>query len=87
VSAWSTTAGTRNKALSTQHAKPNIGKMVDLDMVCCNKGISNTSKAKQATHIQLKSKGMTAVEGLAVNGLSHGKVMHAINKVLRMMLG
>jgi hypothetical protein len=49
-----------------------------------NTGNSRTNKAKQATHIQLKSKGMTAVEGLAVNGLSHGMVMHAIHKALRM---
>jgi hypothetical protein len=50
-------------------------------------GKSNTSKAKHATHIQLKSKGMTAEEGLAVNGLSHGKVKQAINKALRMKRG
>ena len=30
---------------------------------------------------------MTDVEGLAVNGLSHGMVMHAINKALRMNSG
>jgi hypothetical protein len=57
------------------------------DMAWRNTGNSRTNKAKQATHIQLKSKGMTAVEGLAVNGLSHGMVMHAINKALRMNSG
>jgi hypothetical protein len=87
VRAWSTTAGTRHKALPTQQANPTISKRPALDMVGCNKGNSKTSKAKQATHIQLKSKGMTAVEGLAVNGLSHGKVMQAINKALRMNSG
>jgi hypothetical protein len=48
-----------------------------------NTGKSTTSKTKQATAIQLNSKGMTAAEGLIANGLSQGSVRQAINNALR----
>jgi hypothetical protein len=46
-------------------------------------GNSTTANNAQAANIQLTSKGMTAVDGLLVKGLSQGMPMHNTRMALR----
>jgi hypothetical protein len=46
-------------------------------------GSSTTANKAHAAIIQLTNNGMTAVDGLLANGLSHGKATHNTKMTLR----
>jgi hypothetical protein len=83
VNARSTTCGTHsndatNHASNTPHTA--ISKTVQRGLA---NGNSTTANKAQAAIIQLTNNGMTAVDGLLANGLSHGKATHNTKMTLR----
>jgi hypothetical protein len=78
------TSGTQSKEASsavshtlTLKAHPRV------DGAAYVAGRSTSSNKAQALSIQLNNSGTTAVDGLFVNGFSHGKTKHSNNKTLR----
>jgi hypothetical protein len=83
VNARSTTCGTHSKDVISQANKtPHTTRSVNVQWVF-TKGNSTTANSAQAASIQLTNKGITAVDGLLANGLSHGMAMHNTRMALR----
>jgi hypothetical protein len=83
VNARSTTCGTQSND-ATNHASnaPHTAISKTAQRGLAN-GSSTTANKAHAAIIQLTNNGMTAVDGLLANGLSHGKATHNTKMTLR----
>ena len=83
VNARSTTCGTHsNEASNHTNNTPHTAASKTVQRGLAS-GSSTTANKAHAAIIQLTNKGMTAVEGLLANGLSHGKATHNTKMTLR----
>jgi hypothetical protein len=83
VNARSTTCGTHSSETAS-HSNNTLltTRSVKVQRVFTT-GNSTTTNSAQAASIQLTNKGMTAVDGLLANGLSHGMATHSTKMTFR----
>jgi hypothetical protein len=83
VNARSTSCGTQNNEAANQSSNAPQTKRSSHVQRVFTKGNSTTANNAHAAIIQLTNKGITAVDGLLANGLSHGKATHSTKMMLR----
>ena len=83
VNARSTTCGTHNNDASSHTNNTPLTARSNMVQRGLISGNSTTASKAHAAIIQLTNKGITAVDGLLANGLSHGKATHSTKMALR----